>query len=241
MQEAWRPTLLRAMASGGGNRVAAASPSLPRVVAPTVAEAASALASILVPSAGVTSEVTLMAPPPPATVEEERETKLPASPGRGLHGSPSWSEPKAPGENAARTESERPTAVHAREVVDILSDGEADDAAEPSVSLQELAAVQPEARPSGGLPEGDLEWPCPEDMAKVRFVLRDSQECQLWDILGEQGHAAVSKLPNLSTKLGDAQERVKSAQQLVEVDLQLAAEVCFAYLSLTSGSFCWLP
>ena len=94
-----------------------------------------------------------------------------------------------------------------------------------------------EARPSGGLPEGDLEWPCPEDPAKVRFVLWDSQECQLWDILGEQGHVAVSQLANLSIKLGDAQERVKSAQQLVEVDLQLATEVSFAYLSLTSESF----
>ena len=33
----------------------------------------------------------------------------------------------------------------------------------------------------------------------------------------------VSELANLSVKLEDAQERVKSAQQLVEVDLQLAA------------------
>ena len=44
-------------------------------------------------------------------------------------------------------------------------------------------------------------------------------------------------LTNLSTKLEDAQEQVKSAQQLVEVDLQLAVEVSFAYLSLTSESF----
>ena len=64
--------------------------------------------------------------------------------------------------------------------------------------------VQSEAGPSGGLPEGDLEWPCPEYPTKVQFVLRDSQECQLWDILGEQGHAAVSELVNLSAKLGDA-------------------------------------
>ena len=69
------------------------------------------------------------------------------------------------------------------------------------------------------------------------FVLGDSQECQLWDILREQGHAAVSELANLSAKLGDAQEQVKSAQQLIDVDLQLAAEVSFADLSLTSGSF----
>ena len=47
----------------------------------------------------------------------------------------------------------------------------------------------------------------------------------------------MSELANLSAKLRDAQERVKSAQQLVEVDLQLAVEVSFAYLSLTSESF----
>ena len=50
-----------------------------------------------------------------------------------------------------------------------------------------------------------------------------------------------SDLTKLSVKLEDAQERVKSAQQLAEVDLQLAAEVSFAYLSLTSKIFCWLP
>ena len=47
----------------------------------------------------------------------------------------------------------------------------------------------------------------------------------------------MSELANLSTKLGDAQERVKSAPQLVKVDLQLAAEVSFLYLSKTSESF----
>ena len=47
----------------------------------------------------------------------------------------------------------------------------------------------------------------------------------------------MSELANLSTKLGDTSERVKSTQQLVEVDLQLAAEVSFMYLSLTFESF----
>ena len=79
----------------------------------------------------------------------------------------------------ARTELGHLAAFHANEVVDIPSDDEADVAAEPPVSPRELAVVQLEARPSGGSPEGDLEWPCPEDPAKVRFVLRDSQECQL--------------------------------------------------------------
>ena len=47
----------------------------------------------------------------------------------------------------------------------------------------------------------------------------------------------VSELTNLSAKLEDVHEQVKSAQQLVEVDLQLAMEVSFTYLSLTSKSF----
>ena len=46
----------------------------------------------------------------------------------------------------------------------------------------------------------------------------------------------MSELANLSAKLGDTQERVKSAQQLVEVDLQLTVEVSFPYLFLTSES-----
>ena len=77
--------------------------------------------------------------------------------------------------------------------------------AEPPVSSRELAMVQSEARSSGGLLEGDLEWVFPEDPVKARFVLRDSRERQLWDILGEQGHATVSELANLSEKLGNAQ------------------------------------
>ena len=126
--------------------MATMKPSLLGVVplglaAGTVAAAASVLVAIPVLTAGVVSEVTLAAPPPPTAVEEERQTELPASPGGGLHGSPSWSEPKAPEESVARTESERPAAVHATEVVDIPSDDEADDMAEPPVSPRELAVV----------------------------------------------------------------------------------------------------
>ena len=72
--------------------------------------------------------------------------------------------------------------------------------------------VQSEVGPSDGLPKGDLEWRYPEDPAKVPLVLRDSQECQLWDILGGKGLTTVSELPYLSVKLEDAQERVKSVQ-----------------------------
>ena len=43
-----------------------------------------------------------------------------------------------------------------------------------------------------------------------------------------------SDLATLSVKLEDAQERVKFAQQLVKVDLQLVTEVSFPCLSLIS-------
>ena len=159
--------------------MAAVKPSLPGVVphgsaVDKAAAAALVLAAISVLMAGVVSEVTLTAPPPPVAVEEERETELPASPGGGLHSSPSRSEPKALRGDVAGTESERPAVAHATEVVDIPSDNEANDMVELLVSLWELAVVQSEAGPSGGLLVGDLEWPCPKDPPKVRFVLRDS-------------------------------------------------------------------
>ena len=43
-----------------------------------------------------------------------------------------------------------------------------------------------------------------------------------------------SDLAKLSVKLEDAQEQVKSIQQLVKVDLQLVVEVSFSCLSLSS-------
>ena len=79
--------------------------------------------------------------------------------------------------------------------------------------------VQLEARPSGGSPKGNLEWPYPEDPSKARFILRDSGERQLWNIFGEQGHAAVSELTKLSAKLENARKQAQFAQQQVGVDL----------------------
>ena len=85
--------------------------------------------------------------------------------------------------------------------------------------------------------DGDLEWPFPEDPSKVRFVLWDSRERQLWDIFGGQGHAAVSELTKLSAKLENARKQAQFARQLVEVNLQLAAEVSFWNFSLPFESF----
>ena len=74
----------------------------------------------------------------------------------------------------AGTKSERLPVAHETKVVEIPSDDEVDDEVEPPVLSRELAVVQSEARPSSGLEETNLEWPCPEDPSKVRFILRDS-------------------------------------------------------------------
>ena len=135
VREAWRPTLQRVATSGGGSRMAAVSPSLSGAVAAIAMAAVSTLVVILMPTAGATLEVTLMVPPPPVAAEEERETELLASPGGGPPGSSLPPGPKAPEEGVAGTESGRPMAVHANEVVDILSDDEVDIAAGESSSL----------------------------------------------------------------------------------------------------------
>ena len=74
---------------------------------------------------------------------------------------------------------ERPSTARATLVVEIPSDDEADVVVELLVPSWELAVVRSEAGRSNGLPEGDLEWPCPEDPSKVWFILLDSQECHL--------------------------------------------------------------
>jgi len=76
------------------------------------AAAATVMAAIPVATAGVGLEVTLAVPPPTAMVEERRETGLPASPGGGTHGSPSWSELEGSGGDVARLEVEHLTASH---------------------------------------------------------------------------------------------------------------------------------
>ena len=122
------------------------------------------------------------------------------------------SELKAPEGSVAGTELGRPAASHANEVVEILSDDETDTVVDPLVSPRELVVVRLEAGPSGGSSEGDLEWPCPKDPSRAWFVLWDSQEHQLWEIFGRQGHAVVSELTELSTKLESARKQAQFAR-----------------------------
>jgi len=181
MRVEWTPSLHQAAASGGESRPVEVRPS-PLGVVPSQPVASTTAMEVMVVisvAAEAASEVTLMAPPPPAVVEEEREIELPASPGGGLHGSPSQSKLEVSGGRCSWAELEHLPMAHKTEVVEIPSDDEADDEVEPSVLSRELAVVWSEDGPSSGLEETDLEWPCPEDPTKVRFILRDSQECQL--------------------------------------------------------------
>ena len=73
----------------------------------------------------------------------------------------------------------------------------------------------------------DLVWPCPGDPRKVRFILRDEEEVQLWDVLGGRGLAMESDLAQTKARLKEALERVESVHQAVMVDLPHVAEVSF--------------
>ena len=98
--------------------------------------------------------------------------------------------------------------------------------------------VQSSTGPSSGSgATTDLVWPCPGDPWKVRFILRDEQEDQLWDVLGGRGLAMESDLVQTRVKLEEALERVKSVQQAVMVDLPHVVEVSFLRSSLTPWSF----
>ena len=103
--------------SGEENRLVAMRPSLlgvasSRPVTSTAAAAVAVMAAIPVVTSEVGSEVTLVIPPPIAAVEERRETRLPASPDVGTHGSPSWSELEGSGGDVAKPEVEHPLASH---------------------------------------------------------------------------------------------------------------------------------
>ena len=49
----------------------------------------------------------------------------------------------------------------------------------PVVSPRDLAVARLEAGPSNKVPEGDLEWRCPEHPTNMWFIIRDSRERQL--------------------------------------------------------------
>ena len=71
-------------------------------------------------------EVTLVIHSPITAIEERRETGLPASPGGGTHGLPSWSELEGTGGDAARQKAEHLSTGHGVKIVEIPYSDEAD-------------------------------------------------------------------------------------------------------------------
>ena len=70
--------------------------------------------------------------------------------------------------------------------------------------------VRSSAGPSSGLEATrELVWPYPGDPRKARFILRDEEEVQLWDLLGGRGLTMESDLAQTRVKLEEALERVK--------------------------------
>ena len=90
-----------------------------RPVTRMAAAAVEVMAAILMPMVEARSEVTLVIPPAPTVVKEREEIGLPASPGGGTHGSPSWSELSGSGGDLARLDVEQPSAGHKVEEVEI--------------------------------------------------------------------------------------------------------------------------
>ena len=84
------------------------------------------------------------------------------------------------------------------------------------------------AGPSSGLEATrELVWPYPGDPRKARFILRDEEEVQLWDLLGGRGLTMESDLAQTKARLKEALERVESIHQAVTVDLPRIVEVSF--------------
>jgi len=183
----------------------------------------------------VGSDVTLAIPPPTDMMEERRESRPPASPGGGTHGSPSWLEPEGSGGDVARPEVEHPPMGHGVEIVEIPCSGEAGARVEPPAILpsQELVVVQSlhdvaVARSSSGLEvTHELVWPCLGDLRKARFILRDKEEVVLWHFLEERGLSMESNLTQTKARLKEALERVELVHQAVSVDLLRIVEVSF--------------
>ena len=75
----------------------------------------------------------------------------------------------------------------------------------------------------------ELVWPCPTNLRKARFVLRDGEEVALWHFLEERGLSMESDLAQTKAKLKEAFERVELIHQAVSVDLPCIAKVSLLF------------
>ena len=76
----------------------------------------------------------------------------------------------------------------------------------------------------------ELVWPCPRQLGKAQFVLRDKEEVKLWHLLGERGLSMESDLALTKARLKEALERVDVIYHAMTINLPHVAEVsslCF--------------
>ena len=73
----------------------------------------------------------------------------------------------------------------------------------------------------------ELVWPCPRELGKAWFVLRDEEVVKLWHLLRERGLLMESNLTLTKAKLKEALARVGLIHQAMTVDLPRIAEVSF--------------
>ena len=134
------------------------------------------------------------------------------------------------GGDAARQKVERPPMGRRVKVVEIPCPGEVGTRVEPPAipPSHKLAMVRSSAGPSSGLGAmHDLVWPCPSDLRRAQFILRDEEEVALWHFLKESGLSMESDLAQTKVKLREALEQVELVHQAVSVDLPHVAEVSF--------------
>ena len=60
----------------------------------------------------------------------------------------------------------------------------------------------------------ELVWPCPGELGKARFILRDEEEVKLWHLLRERGLSMESDLALTKARLKEALERVELVHAL---------------------------
>ncbi|XP_066361435.1 uncharacterized protein [Miscanthus floridulus] len=208
MQEASRTTLQRVVVSGGGNRAAAASPSLPGVEPPrSVAGMVAAAASTL-------------AAIPVLMVEVVSEVTLMAPP------------------PPAVAEEERETELPASSIGELHGSPLRLEpkALEGDMAWTELELSMAACAPKVvDIPSDDkAELVAEPPMSSQELVVVRSKSGPSGGLLEDDLEWPCPKDP---TKLEDVQERVKSTQQLVEVDLQLAME---SLKGMSSHKSCFL-
>ena len=73
----------------------------------------------------------------------------------------------------------------------------------------------------------ELVWPCPSELGKAQFILRNEEEVKLWHLLKDRGLSMEFDLALTKVKLKEALDRVELINQAMTIDLPCIVEVSF--------------